>query len=203
MKRNEVVALAMEYASYLVCNAERIENIILFGSVARGDFDKKSDIDVFVDIRNPSKKDEKSIKKITDNFYDTKCFEKWKLLGIEKDFSVIVGDANKSEWAGLKRSIMTDGITLYGKYLSAPKKMLHYILISYKPVKNDKKRVNLHRRLFGYILKGKRYHGIVETEGGIRVSSNSFLIKIGSYRKVKNIFSELSIDPSVIEVWID
>ena len=90
MKRNELIALAMEYASYLMHNMPNINNIILFGSVARGDFDKKSDIDIFVDVANPGKKDEDCVRKLTDNFYNTKCFEKWKLLGMQKDFSAMM-----------------------------------------------------------------------------------------------------------------
>ncbi len=201
MKRNEIIALAMEYASYLVHNMAHIENIILFGSVARGDFDKKSDIDIFINIINPGKKDEDKARKITNNFYNTKCFEKWKLLGVQKDFSAIVGNINSASWSDLRRSIMTDGIVLYGKYLSSPEKMSHYVLVSYNAVKNDKKRVTLHRKLFGYKLKDKKYRGIIENENGIRVSVNSFLIKIESYRKIKLIFDELKVTPNVIEVW--
>lgn len=193
----------MEYASYLIHNMINIDSIILFGSVSRGDFDKESDIDIFINIKNSTKKDKEIIRKITNNFYNTKSFEKWKLLGIKNDFSVMVGNIDSDEWTNLRRSIMTDGILLYGKYLAKPKKMNHYVLVSYGSIKNDKKRVNLHRKLFGYALNGKRYQGTIEKENGIRVSSNSFLIKIDSYKKIKNIFDEMKINPKIIEVWKD
>lgn len=203
MKRNELIALSMEYASYLMRKAIDVESIIIFGSVARGDFDKESDIDIFVNIRNSRKVDKDIIRKATNEFYGTKAFEKWKMLGIKNYFSVIVGNIDSNEWADLRRSIMTDGIVLYGKYLASPKKMRHYVLISYESVKNDKKRVNLHRKLFGYVLNGKRYPGIVEKENGIRIYNNSFLIKIESYKKIKDIFNEMKISPKIIEVWKD
>ncbi len=57
MKKNEIIAFSMEYASYLMRKAIGIETIILFGSVARGDFDKESDTDIFVNIRNARKAD--------------------------------------------------------------------------------------------------------------------------------------------------
>ncbi len=203
MKENDITAFSMEYASYLIRKVRVIESIILFGSVARGDFDKESDIDIFVNIRNPRKVDKDIVRKATNEFYGTKTFEKWKMLGIKNYFSVIAGNIDSDEWADLRRSIMTDGIVLYGKYISSPKKMSHYVLVSYESVKNDKKRVTLHRKLFGYGLNGKRYPGIVEKENGIRIYNNSFLIKIESYKKIKDIFNEMKISPKIIEVWKD
>ncbi|MBI2137532.1 nucleotidyltransferase domain-containing protein, partial [Candidatus Woesearchaeota archaeon] len=45
----------MDVASFLVqkvSEREKIRNIILFGSVARGEADKTSDVDLFVDVTN-------------------------------------------------------------------------------------------------------------------------------------------------------
>ena len=50
MKQETLVAYSMSAGSYLVENVPGIRNIILFGSVARGKFDKESDIDIFVDV---------------------------------------------------------------------------------------------------------------------------------------------------------
>src|SRR3989338_1392656 len=110
MKRNELIAFSMEYASYLMRKTISIESIILFGSVARGDFDKESDIDIFVSVRNSRKTDKDIVRKATNEFYGTKTFEKWQMLGIKNYFSVIVGNINSDEWADLRRSIMTDGV---------------------------------------------------------------------------------------------
>ncbi len=51
MNRYELIAYAMDFCSFLLKSemANEIKKIILFGSVARGDFDSESDIDIFID----------------------------------------------------------------------------------------------------------------------------------------------------------
>ena len=57
-QKNELIAYAMDFSSYLLSKVSDIDKIILHGSVARGDFDEDSDIDLFIDC------DEKLNKKI-------------------------------------------------------------------------------------------------------------------------------------------
>ena len=94
-KRNELIAYAVDFSSYLLSKSESVEMIILFGSVARGDFDDESDIDIFVDI---DEKKEKSIKAILDDYYKTKKYNEWKLKGIDNDISLIIGRVDSEEW---------------------------------------------------------------------------------------------------------
>jgi len=49
--KSKLIAYAMDFASFLIQkikNIDNINNIILFGSVAREEADKTSDIDIFI-----------------------------------------------------------------------------------------------------------------------------------------------------------
>ena len=71
-KRNELIAYAMDFTAYLLSKLEGVDRIILHGSVARGDFDEESDVDLFVD--SSKKNIDKKISKILDDYYDPARF---------------------------------------------------------------------------------------------------------------------------------
>ena len=197
--KNDKTAYAAAFCSFLIERLENIRSVILFGSVSRGDADKESDIDIFVDTLSDNKY---RINNILDEFYKSKINEFWRLKGIKNPISLIVGNIESKEWTDLKRSVITDGIILFGKYKSEPEKLRHYVLFSYTNVKNVKKRVNLHRKLFGYKVGSKHYYGIVSKSDGIRHGSGSFSVPIEKYKEVRNIFKEMKITPKILEVWI-
>lgn len=196
--KNDRIAYAAAFCSFLIERVENIRSVILFGSVSRKDADRESDIDIFIDTMSESTR----INKILNEFYKSKINELWKLKGIKNPISLIVGNIENKEWTDLKRSIITDGIILFGKYKSEPEKLRHYTLFSYKNIKDAKKRVNLHRKLFGYNIGDKHYTGIVSKSNGIRHGSGSFSVPIENYKEVREIFREMKITPEIIEIWI-
>lgn len=58
-------AYASYFVSYLLNNLgdSDINKIILFGSVARGEISKDSDVDIFIDVKRKDKKFEKKVEK--------------------------------------------------------------------------------------------------------------------------------------------
>ncbi len=64
LNKIDLIAYSGSFVSFVLKPLEKfnIREIILFGSVARGEFDKKSDIDSFIDIKN--EKDFERINKI-------------------------------------------------------------------------------------------------------------------------------------------
>src|SRR3989344_7366564 len=86
--KNELISYAMDSASYLIGKFDKIDRIILHGSIARGDFDEESDIDLFIDS---NEKNVKKINKILEDYYKTNKFKEWKLKGIENPISIITG----------------------------------------------------------------------------------------------------------------
>jgi len=176
MERNEIIAYAMDFASYLVSRSEGINRIILHGSVARGDFDSESDIDLFVDITD--KKSEKKIRIYEENYYKTNSYKEWKLKGVDNEISLIIGKLDSDEWKDLKRAIMNTGIVLYGKYTAENKEAKHYVLFSFENIKPESKRVGLFRKLFGFNAGKKKYSGLAEKFNMRRIGKGTILVPI-------------------------
>ena len=202
-KRNELIAYAIDFVSYLISKEPEINRIILHGSVARGDFDEESDIDLFVDVLKYDKKVEKKINNITNDYHKTKKFKEWELKGIKNTISLIVGNLDKNEWKELKRSIMNTGIVLYGKYKGEVEKIKQYTLFSFENIKPDNKRVAVFRKLFGFKLKNKAYSGIIEQYNGIRVGKGAVLIPIENVNAIKEYFQEKKIPIKMYDLWSD
>ena len=154
MERNELIAYAMDFASYLISKTEGVNQIILHGSIARGDYDEKSDVDLFIDA---DKKLEKKVNLALENYYKTNKYKEWKLKGIDKEFSLIIANLNGKEWKNLKRAIMNTGILLYGKYKSGIEKTNQYTLLSFENIKPDAKRISIFRKIFGFKIENKIY----------------------------------------------
>src|SRR3989338_4271368 len=118
--RYKLLAYAIDFVSFLVQKnniQDEIKNIILYGSVARGEAGKESDIDLFVDVINDKKDIEKEIKKRYNEFKESVKYKQyWKMLDIQNEIKVNVGNIKK--WKELQSSIVANGIVLYGKYKS-------------------------------------------------------------------------------------
>src|SRR3989338_7278541 len=95
---NKLVAYAMHFASFLVEHGVKARKIVLFGSVASGEFDRESDIDVFVDA---DKTEGKTVLGLLSSFEKT-FGEKWRLKGIANQLSVTAGDLNSKEWEDVR-----------------------------------------------------------------------------------------------------
>ena len=199
-QRNELIAYALDFASYLMSKVEDIDRIILYGSIARDDFDEKSDIDLLIDTR---KKIDKKLFKIVNSYYKTKKFNEWKLKGIENTISCSVGRLDSKDWKNLKRSIVNTGIILYGKYKSSAEKINQYTLFSFENIKPDKKRISIFRKLFGFKIGKKRYPGIVEKIRALKVGKGSLLVPIEYTNELKKYFQKKKVAVKLYDLWSD
>lgn len=199
--KEELVSYSMDFASYLKLQFPQIKQIILFGSVARGNFDEESDIDIFLDVKD--KTYEKKIKKWVQRFYNTEKSKKWELRGITNDFSVIIGNVDSHEWDNLRRSMMSDAFVLYGRYESHPKKMEQYFIITFGDIKNATKRVSLYRRLFGYTVNKRRYTGLVEKYNGKKLGAGVIFMPAKSSMEIETLFKKKKLNYKIFEVWSD
>ena len=201
MKKENLIAYALDFTSFLIDNLGReINQVILFGSVARGDFNKDSDIDLSIDTDIKENK----VRGLFSLFIKSERQRKWELKGIKHEISLKIGVLN--EWA-LKRSIILDGIVLYGKFSETPEKMEPYILLSlsFKGIKKSMK-VKIWRKLYGYKQKvGRKIYetqGIVKELSGKRFEGNIIIPS----RKRENIIDFLKkekIKYSSSEIWSD
>lgn len=200
-EKNKLIAYALDFVSYALSKIENINKIILHGSVARGDNNGESDIDLFFDSND--KKLEKKIKKIIEDYCKTKKYHEWELKGIENPFSVIVGKLDSAEWKDLKRAIIDTGIILYGKYKGEVEKINQYVLLSFENIKPEKKRVVVYRKLFGFSNGKDKYAGEVEKAGGVRVGKGVVIIPVENIEKIKGYLKIKKISVRIYDIWSD
>ncbi len=202
--KKDLLAYTLDYVSFIIYNISpedflKIRNIMLFGSVARGDFGKSSDIDLFFDVVSDNKMLEKKIEKITKGFFDsTKFREYWKMLNIPNKFRLIVG--RLEEWGDLRESIISNGILLFGHYKELPEKKTLKVIIQWDKIGDETKRVHLNKRLFGFRQKGREYSGLLKVYGGEKLGTRCIIVPIEAHRKVLDLFIKLKVRTKTREV---
>ncbi|MEK6927424.1 MAG: nucleotidyltransferase domain-containing protein [Nanoarchaeota archaeon] len=204
MKRESLIAYAMSFVSYLFDKelSKKINKVILFGSIARGDFDNNSDIDLFIDV---SDKLEKEFMKELSIFEKTETHKKWVLKGLKQHLSLKLGSIG--QWNSLKRSLISDGILLYGKFEQTPDEAKQYSLFELKFDKLARnKKVILWRKLYGHNQKvnGKLYttQGKVFELGGKRLE-RGIVVPAEKMREAMDFFENEKIKYTIRDIWSD
>ena len=198
----KLVAYAMDFASFLIQKipeTQNINRIILFGSAARGEAEKESDVDIFVDVIKEDSQFEKEIKKcVSDFILSAKYRQYWKLLGIKNEIQLITGNLDK--WEELKPSITANGIMLYGKFLPEIKQGVHKAFFLWENVKPNTKRVLFNKQLFGYNQKGKFYGGLLQRYKGERLGKGSIDVPLEYALIFHNLFKRYKITVRIKKV---
>lgn len=198
MDRNKLISFALNFASFLVGRIE-VKSIILFGSVVRGTFDKESDIDIFVET---NKKNEKKIKVLSELYKKSEEYEKFKLGGIENEISVKSGDLD--DWKELKRSIISNGIVLYGNYEGKPNNLTHKILFLFSLENfNRALKIKIWRKVYGYKQKVGKKEYISKGLAEIKLGRGAFLVSIGNSKDVTDYFKKNKIKFSFFDIWTE
>tara|TARA_Y100000310_G_scaffold328561_1_gene396885 strand:- start:1640 stop:2260 length:621 start_codon:yes stop_codon:yes gene_type:complete len=200
-KRNELTSYALDFVSYLINKTDDIDRVILFGSVARGDFDEESDIDLFIDTKN--KNLEEKILKLKSSFEKTKKAREWELKGVTNSFSCMVGKLDGKDWKDLKRGMINNGMVLYGKYKAETEKIHQYTLFSFEKIKPESKRVGLYRKLFGFKIGKKKYSGLVKKHNLIRLGKGNLAVPAAEVFRLKRFFKENKITVKLYDFWSD
>ncbi|MBI2675802.1 MAG: nucleotidyltransferase domain-containing protein [Candidatus Aenigmarchaeota archaeon] len=185
-----------------------IKNAILFGSVATGEYDKESDIDVFIDVSSEEviTKAESIIKDAEKRFYAI-VEKKWSLMGMEMPIKCIVGSLGTYRWQAIRNEIISTGISLYGKYSGIKEGLRHFSLFSYDMSELSGRDKSLFvRRLFGYSQKrkGKEYRtaGYLQEAGGLKIGKNAILCPIEKSRELQKLFVSFRLTPEIREIWV-
>ncbi|MEW5896256.1 MAG: nucleotidyltransferase domain-containing protein [Nanoarchaeota archaeon] len=205
MKSNNLIAYAMDFASFLIQNIddkEKINSVLLFGSTAREDFSEESDIDIFIDTKN--KEMEKVAEEILSKFQRSIKYTKyWKLLGIANEISLKTGELEKWE---LKESIISDGIVLYGKYLPMTKmEAKPYVIFELKIKGNRRDKIRIWRKIYGYTQKvnEKSYEsrGLVREYDGKKIGKATFIIPLEHIQRMAKYLSQNKVLYSTYKIW--
>lgn len=194
-------AYASYYSSFLLAQMppERvISTIILFGSVAKGDASKESDIDIFIEIERKSKSIEKKIMQITEAFYKSREALLFKVQGIDNKINVIVGKL--AEWTELRKSIESTGIILYGKYIPTGGSGRKFALIFWDTI--GKNRGSFLNKLYGFNLNKKRYSGLLEKNEGRKVGKSSIMIPIEHSPEVLKLIEHHKVKAQMVGIYV-
>jgi len=200
----ELISYALDFTSFLIQNlkdASKIRSIILFGSAARGEATKESDVDIFLDFfeEKEAKIFERNISEIKIKFFKSVKFTKyWKLLGIENEVSVIVDDINK--W-NLKDSLVGNSIILYQSYSPKLEKGKNKIILSWENVKPDSRRVMLNKKLFGYKHYKYSYDGILKNYNSVKLGSNVVLVDSVGLIEILKVFKHFRVAVKINRVF--
>lgn len=200
--KQELIAYASAFVSFILPKIEGVKEIVLFGSVARGEAEKESDIDLFFDIEK--KEDEEKLKKLIKEelkkFYKSKIAGTWFLKGIKNPINVNIG--RLEEWK-LKRSIISEGISLYGKYKEIPKNVKSFVFFNIEPIKNITKRNRIIRELFGREEENYSKKGILEEINGKRLSASSFIVQKEHAERILKLLGKEKLNYRFFEFWTD
>ena len=193
---------ASYFVSYLLNNLKDIENvkrIILFGSVARDEQTKDSDIDIFIEIKKKTKKLENEIKKIVENFYQSREASLFKLKGVNNEFSIKIGEL--SDWKDLHNSIASTGIVLYGHYEigKLPPSVRHYIIIFWDEIK--KNRGAFLNKVYGFKANSRYYEGLLKKYDGNRLGKSCIILPVQYKKEIFKLLEKYKVKAKAIEVF--
>ena len=200
--RYELIAYAMDFASFLIQKVkenDKINNIIFFGSAARGEAEKSSDIDIFVDLVKEDSNLEKDIQYCLDRFFEsTKYKDYWKLLGIRNEIKLMIGELDK--WKSLKPSIIANGILLYGKYKPEIKDGKHTTFFIWENIKPNSRRVLFNKQLFGFKQGVRFYEGLIQKYKGERLGKGCILVPLDKAIIFHNHFKKYKVNVKIKKV---
>jgi len=196
-KSNKILAYAIDFVSFTIQNLktediEKIKCIVLFGSVARNDHFPDSDVDLFIEYYGDSNKLSAKLDKFTEKFYvSSKVKKYWKLLGIDNDFSCKIGSLD--DYESLVPALTTDGILLYGKFKPQISNGQYCTLFAWENIPSAGKRTVIHRKIFGYQTKNKKYQGLIDEFNGKRIGKGTVLFPTEHHHHILDFFREQKI----------
>ena len=200
MNREMLISLAQAYASYLFRDPSLpsgIQGIYLFGSVARGDFGKKSDVDIFIDVEKENEKSlEHAAQRALKRFLSSEECKKFALLGVKNEIRALVGQLK--EWE-LKESVEKEGLVLFSQSVSTHLKK--YFLVRISPIKNIATRNRVMRKIAGRKERHYQEKGLIAEKGGEMVDPKVFLIPAENINPFLMLFSREKAQYKLTEIW--
>ncbi|HLC65679.1 MAG TPA: nucleotidyltransferase domain-containing protein [Candidatus Nanoarchaeia archaeon] len=196
--RSRLIAFAMDFSSFLVQKTKHlgeVRNIVLFGSVARGDESVDSDVDIFIDTISDKRAVKTDIEKCLDSFIQSSKYNNyWGLLGVNNEIKLTIGDLSKWD---IRPSIIANGITLYGKYKELIKEGQHRAIFVWENVKPNSKRVLFNKQLFGFKDGKKHYNGIIQKYHGERLGKGCISVPIEQSNIFHGLFKKYRISVKI------
>ncbi|MFH1637729.1 MAG: nucleotidyltransferase domain-containing protein [Candidatus Woesearchaeota archaeon] len=209
INKNEIIAYTYDFLSFLFETLElKISKVLLFGSVVRGDSDGKSDIDLFIEPKNPSESKvlESQIRKTLARF-EIKAEHDWALKFKPLPIRFFVGDLKSDTWKELREEIISHGLVLFDRFREYPASIGHYSLVTYSLAgKTNRAKMDFLRRLFGYRIRRQKkdyaYGGMLEKIQGIKLAPNAVLVKNEELQDLRKLLNKYKIKAEIREIWL-
>ncbi len=193
-------AYAARFTSFLIEKLgeeiSKIDNIVLYGSVARGTADKESDVDIFVDT---SHEIEEKINETLEEFYNSREYTLFRSKGVDNEIELKIGEL--SEWEDLHRSISSTGKVLWGRYKTTeePIGTKHKIIFFWDKI--GRSRSSFLNKLYGYKSKDKNIVGFLEKWNGKKIGKSSIIIPFQYKEDMLELIEEYDVNAKNIEVY--
>ena len=189
---------------------EDVANIFVFGSVAKGTADNRSDIDLLVIFDTESEDIDR---------LEAKNRISELALSLEREYETALQIIfSNKRLSGLERyfieKVFNEGILLYSKsprILIQGLEMESYSLFLYQVNNLDiKERLKVKRVLFGYKtskkVKGRVYRtekeGLVAEVGGCRLNSGTIVIPKKNTKRIEEAFKEFKVKYKIVDIWL-
>jgi len=176
---------------------EDVKAIILYGSLARGEFTSRSDVDLFILTT-----EDKTQKEIHD-----KVIELESEIGRNIQPTIrTIAELQKTD-TGLLQNIFQEGKILY---LREPSDIPSAILLQQKPyliysfqisslLQKEKARFN--RQLYEQTRKEYKYKGLLQEIGGQKLSAGCAMIPYEQKEKIEKFFKKFKVKFEQLKVW--
>ena len=176
---------------------EDVKAIILYGSLARGEFTSRSDVDLFILTTDYNTQKE---------IYD-KVIELESEIGRKIQPTIrTLAELQKTD-TGLLQNIFQEGKILY---LREPFDIPSAILLQQKPyliysfqishlLQKDKARFN--RQFYEQKRKGYKYKGLLQEIGGQKLSAGCIIIPYAQKQKIEKFFKKFKVEFEQLKVW--
>ena len=199
MKNYKLYALASAFAAYVLEKAgEHVKGIYLFGSVARGEATKNSDIDIFIDvIKN------QNIQRAIESFESTTIAKIFRASGANNPIRTLVGDLSSEEFSDLRLNIAADSIILFGKGIPAEKSSKSpHLLIWFETPKQQKKKVAFLREVYGRVMQNKTYQGLLQKIEGFKAGPNTIIVPIRHKAILLSALKKSKVKYTIKNIWL-
>lgn len=189
------LAYAADFVSYLLQHlpprdVATLELIAIFGSAARGEATRDSDVDLFIQSSKPDTLERKVTTVIADFETSARVLDYWRPLGVRLPLSVKVG-RSPSAFSAIPDALVEHGKVLYAPYRAVaprPHARQRGVIFAWENISNPTSRNNIYRNLFGYVSHGKRYPGLVATTGGRRLTKGAIWVPLEHLVAVERLF---------------
>ena len=176
---------------------EDVKSVILYGSLARGEFTSRSDIDLFILTT-----EDKTQIEIHDKVIELEP-------EIDRNIQPTIrtsAELQKTD-TGLLQNIFQEGKILY---LKEPYDIPSAILLQQKPYLiysfqisslPQKDKVRFNRQLYEQKRKGYKYKGLLQEIGGQKLSAGCVMIPYEQKKKIEKFFKKFKVKFEQLKVW--